>query len=147
MYAANPNPEFERWLREGGYNKLTAFVRRVLRGSATIDAEDVVQETILSVLKKLRTVDSSALKNLGAWLRAVARRHAIDLLRKQARHKRQLEDKFADCPADLLELSPDFIRKAATVARRDRVEFSTRRRSTSSAKMAVPKTVNLVLRI
>jgi RNA polymerase sigma-70 factor, ECF subfamily len=62
---------------------LRAIVRHgVARaGMADIDAEDIVQETLLATHLKRQSRDDTA--PVGPWLRAIARRKLIDVLRRR----------------------------------------------------------------
>ncbi|MFT8320154.1 MAG: RNA polymerase sigma factor [Bacillus sp. (in: firmicutes)] len=48
-------------------------------------AEDVVQETFIKAMKKMRSIDDE--KKIGAWLSVTATRTAIDFVRKERKKK------------------------------------------------------------
>jgi RNA polymerase sigma-70 factor, ECF subfamily len=86
MRAANSGDAaaYERLLRE-----LTPALRAMARGTvaragAAVDAEDIVQETLIAVHLKRHTWIPT--EPLGPWLRAIARHKAIDALRRRGRH-------------------------------------------------------------
>jgi RNA polymerase sigma-70 factor (ECF subfamily) len=65
----------------------------VARTGAKVDAEDIVQDTLLAIHLKRRTwIDSEP---LGPWVRAIARHKLIDALRRRGRR--------AEIPIDGLE--------------------------------------------
>ena len=77
-------------------DELIAQAAAVLGGS-THDAEDVVQETFCEALnntEQLKNADS-----LGAWMRTVNRRNALNRLRSQSRDKKKSERKIRLDPA------------------------------------------------
>lgn len=86
---------YERLLKQ-----LTPALRAVARRSlaqtpyGSIDAEDVVQETLLAIHLKRHTWDSS--KPLGPWVLAIARNKLVDALRRGGRHKAVPIDDFAN---------------------------------------------------
>jgi len=56
------------------------------------DAEDALQEVFLNVLSTWSPRQTDAVRNWGAYLRAVASRCAVDLLRRRSRWKRDGEE-------------------------------------------------------
>ncbi|HRG96368.1 MAG TPA: RNA polymerase sigma factor [Polyangiaceae bacterium] len=71
---------------------------RLLRSA---DAETVAHEVFYRVLTDARMRESFHGGNVGAWLRIIARRAAIDLLRKRRREDGPVEDDMlTDTPAD-----------------------------------------------
>lgn len=86
MRAANSGDAaaYERLLRDLT-PALRAMARRVVdRAGATVDAEDIVQETLIAIHLKRHTWIPS--EPLGPWVRAIARHKAIDALRRRGRH-------------------------------------------------------------
>src|SRR5271166_5136517 len=64
------------------------------RAGAAVDAEDIVQETLLAVHLKRQTWDETA--RLGPWLFAIARHKLIDALRRRGRRAELSIDEFAE---------------------------------------------------
>ncbi|WP_445487401.1 RNA polymerase sigma factor [Niallia sp. 03133] len=54
-------------------------------------AEDVVQETFIKAIKKMRSIEDE--KKIGAWLSVTATRTAIDFVRKERKKKGVLMEK------------------------------------------------------
>lgn len=110
MRAANSGDAaaYERLLRE-----LTPALRAMARGTvaragATVDAEDIVQETLIAVHLKRHTWIPT--EPLGPWLRAIARHKAIDALRRRGRHVHVPIDDFENLlPAE--DPAPEFPRR------------------------------------
>ncbi len=86
-----------------------AMVRRfAARTGATIDVEDIVQETLIAIHLKRHTWIPS--EPLGPWLRAIARHKAIDSLRRRGRYVHVPVEEFEDLlPAE--DAGPDFARR------------------------------------
>jgi RNA polymerase sigma factor (sigma-70 family) len=55
------------------------------RGVAANDVEDVVQDVLLTIHRARQTYDPA--RSFGAWLRTIAERRAIDLLRRAGRQR------------------------------------------------------------
>jgi RNA polymerase sigma-70 factor, ECF subfamily len=110
MRAANSGDSaaYERLLRELT-PALRAMARRVIgRAGATVDPEDIVQETLIAIHLKRHTWVSS--EPLGPWLRAIARHKAIDALRRRGRQVHvPIEDFENTLPAE--ESGPEFPRR------------------------------------
>ncbi len=70
---------------------------RLLRSA---DAETVAHEVFYRVLTDARMREGFHGGDLGAWLRVIARRAAIDLLRKRRREGPVEDDMLTDIPAD-----------------------------------------------
>jgi RNA polymerase sigma factor (sigma-70 family) len=72
------------------------FIRRVVRGQGvpSDSVDDVVQETLLTIHQARRTYDPG--RSFTAWLRTIARRRAIDALRRGGRtRKHEIHDPLA----------------------------------------------------
>jgi RNA polymerase sigma-70 factor (ECF subfamily) len=102
MRAANAGDarSYRRLLEE-----LTPVLRAAARfglrraGLADMDAEDVVQDTLLAIHLKRQSWDEDA--PLGPWLRAIMRHKMIDALRRRSGRINVPVDDFADLlPAD-----------------------------------------------
>jgi len=110
MRAANSgdNAAYARLLREVT-PVLRAMAQKVVgRAGLAIDAEDIVQETLIALHLKRHTWIPT--EPLGPWLRAIARHKAIDALRRRGRHVQVPIDDFENIlPAD--EAGPDFARQ------------------------------------
>jgi RNA polymerase sigma-70 factor (ECF subfamily) len=82
------------------------FIRRVARnqGVGPDGLDDVVQETLLSIHRARHTYDPG--RSVMAWLSMIAQRRAIDALRRQTLHRREVHaptayENYADhggCP-------------------------------------------------
>ena len=83
--------------------------RAVARGATGIDAEDIVQETLIAIHLKRNTWIAS--EPLGPWIRAIARHKLIDHYRRSA-VRSQLDVAWSDEIVDTPELSSEFDRIA-----------------------------------
>jgi len=103
-----------RLMRDHGAGMLRT-ARHVLGRYGGNDAEDAVQEAFIAAL----TTDALPRADVGAWLRAIAARKALDAARtRQRRSEDQLSDGPAPGPADLEVLA---VREAlARLSARDR---------------------------
>jgi RNA polymerase sigma-70 factor (ECF subfamily) len=110
MRAANSGDTaaYERLLRELA-PALRAMARQaVARTGGAVDAEDIVQETLIAIHLKRHTWKPT--EPLGPWLRAIARHKAIDALRRRGRHVHLPIDDFENTiPA--AEAGSDFARR------------------------------------
>lgn len=98
---------YERLLRELA-PVLRAIARRVVaRAGAAIDAEDIVQETLIAIHLKRQTWVPT--EPLGPWVRAIARHKAVDALRRRGRHLHVPVEDFEDLLA-AEDAGPDFPR-------------------------------------
>jgi RNA polymerase sigma-70 factor (ECF subfamily) len=96
MRAANAGDgaAYEQLLRE-----LTPALRAVARRAVTrtavaMDAEDIVQETLIAIhLKRQTWIDTEP---IGPWVRAIARHKMIDALRRRGRHVHVPVEDFED---------------------------------------------------
>lgn len=73
-----------------------SLIRAVARRQGVLqdDLDDVVQETLITIHRVRHTYDPS--RSYDAWLSAIARRRAIDALRRRGRRSsRELHDEFA----------------------------------------------------
>lgn len=105
-----------RQARDGEYEAferlLSKYERRIYTLALRIvsireDAEEVVQETFLTVLEKLSDFREEA--RFHTWLTRIATNHALGILR---RRKKTLDVSFDDAPADtepLESLRPEYI--------------------------------------
>jgi RNA polymerase sigma-70 factor (ECF subfamily) len=83
MRAANSgdNAAYERVLRLLASALRTFALRAVARARTPVDAEDIVQETLIAIhLKRHTWIESEP---LGPWIRAIARHKLIDALRRR----------------------------------------------------------------
>jgi RNA polymerase sigma-70 factor (ECF subfamily) len=86
---------YERFLR-----LLTPVLRSLARrnlahaGQEIVEAEDVVQETLLAIHLKRHTWDAD--KPVAPWVLAIARNKLIDALRRSGRHRGVAIDDFAE---------------------------------------------------
>ena len=90
---------YERLLRELA-PALRALARvAVARAGGVVDAEDIVQETLIALhLKRHTWIETEP---LGPWIRAIARHKLIDALRRRGRHAHvPLEDVLDTLPAE-----------------------------------------------
>jgi RNA polymerase sigma-70 factor (ECF subfamily) len=99
---------YERLLRE-----LTPALRAIARGAtmrsgAAIDAEDIVQETLIAIHLKRHTWLPT--EPLGPWVRAIARHKLIDALRRLGRRIQLPIEDFENVLA-AEESGPDFPRR------------------------------------
>ena len=88
---AGDRSSYEALLRES-----VALIRAVARGRNVPPdwVDDVVQETLLTVHRARHTYDPA--RSFHAWLRTIADRRAIDLLRRQGRQRsREVHDEAA----------------------------------------------------
>jgi RNA polymerase sigma-70 factor, ECF subfamily len=92
---------------------LAPALRVIVRGAAastggTVEAEDIVQETLIAIhLKRHTWIESEP---IGPWIRAIARHKLIDALRRRGRHVHvPLEDFEETLPSD--DAGPDFARR------------------------------------
>src|SRR5262245_18731534 len=69
-------------------------------------AEDLAQDALLAALEQWP--ESGVPRNPGAWLMAIAKRRAIDLLRRQQRLERKLERLGHELEVEQEEAAPDF---------------------------------------
>jgi RNA polymerase sigma-70 factor (ECF subfamily) len=110
MRAANSGDSgaYERLFRELT-PVLRALARRtVMRTGVAIDAEDIVQETLIAIHLKRQTWMPS--EPLGPWVRAIARHKAIDALRRRGRHVHVPVEDYEDLlPAE--DASTDYPRR------------------------------------
>lgn len=110
MRAANSGDSgaYERLFRELT-PVLRALARRtVMRTGVAIDAEDIVQETLIAIHLKRQTWLPS--EPLGPWVRAIARHKAIDAMRRRGRHVHVPVEDYEDLlPAE--EASTDYPRR------------------------------------
>lgn len=65
-------------------DRLRAFYRRRLN-SIAVEAEDLVQETLIAIHNQRHTYDAA--RPLTAWCYAIARYKLVDLLRRRGRHE------------------------------------------------------------
>jgi RNA polymerase sigma factor (sigma-70 family) len=76
------------------------FIANVARASGFRDAavEDIVQETLLTIHRVRHTYDPA--RPFLPWLRAIARRRAIDAIRQRTRHRAEVwdQDRYNDYP-------------------------------------------------
>ncbi|MFZ4712149.1 MAG: sigma-70 family RNA polymerase sigma factor [Bacteriovoracaceae bacterium] len=88
---------------------LRAFLGKMMKyGQMGIDAEDIVQEVLISVHQKRDLFDQE--KDLLPWLFAIARYRMIDLMRSQARKPRHTEYKdIVEDPKNLEKELSDFL--------------------------------------
>ena len=96
MRAANSGDgaAYERLLRELT-PALRGMARRAIAGSGSpLDAEDIVQETLIAIHLKRQTWIST--EPLGPWVRAIARHKMIDALRRRGRRVFVDIDDFAE---------------------------------------------------
>ena len=96
MRAANSGDgsAYERLLREMT-PALRALARRVItQAGVAVDAEDIVQETLIAVHLKRQTWVAS--EPIGPWVRAIARHKAIDAMRRRGRHVHVPVEDFED---------------------------------------------------
>jgi RNA polymerase sigma-70 factor (ECF subfamily) len=99
---------YERLLKELA-PALRAIARRAIaRSGAAIDAEDIVQETLIAVHLKRHTW--IATEPIGPWVRAIARHKAIDALRRRGRHVHVPVEDFEEVLA-AEDAGPDFPRQ------------------------------------
>lgn len=104
---AGDEAAYERLLRELA-PVLRAIARRaVARAGAAIDAEDIVQETLIAIHLKRQTWVPT--EPLGPWVRAIARHKAVDALRRRGRHLHVPVEDFEDLLA-AEDAGPDFPR-------------------------------------
>lgn len=89
MARAGDRSAYEKLLRA-----ITPMIRSVVRRffGGRPEVEDIVQDVLLTIHAVRHTYDSS--RPFGPWITAVARRRAIDHLRRQGR-RRKLNDEFA----------------------------------------------------
>ena len=110
MRAANAGdgPAYERLLRELT-PALRAMARNaVSRSGAAIDAEDIVQETLIAIHLKRQTWIAS--EPIEPWIRAITRHKMIDALRRRGRHVHLPVEEFENVlPAQ--DAGPDFVRR------------------------------------
>ncbi|MER6582382.1 sigma-70 family RNA polymerase sigma factor [Nonomuraea sp. NPDC001023] len=85
---------------EAQRDRLRAVAYRVLGSHADADAEDVVQEAWMRLVRQ----DVSAIGNLAGWLTTVVGRISLDLLRSRQAHP---ETAYGQESADLLGTSGD----------------------------------------
>jgi RNA polymerase sigma factor (sigma-70 family) len=93
--------------------RLIAGLVRLVRDVGT--AEELAQDALVTALE--RWPASGIPDNPGAWLMAIAKRRAIDLIRRSERYRRKLEELGSDLardaaepdPADLERSDPDHI--------------------------------------
>src|ERR1044072_6192811 len=88
------------------YNRLLTTLAPAIRsvarrglgraGIAIVEAEDVVQETLLAIHLKRHTWDPSL--PLGPWVRAIARHKLIDALRRRGRRSQVPREAVIDSP-------------------------------------------------
>ena len=110
MRAANSGDgaAYERLLRELTPALRGMARRAIARSGSPLDAEDIVQETLIAIHLKRQTWIST--EPLGPWLRAIARHKAIDALRRRGRHVHLPVEDFEDVlPAE--DAGPDFPRR------------------------------------
>ncbi len=101
MRAANSGDAgaYEQLLKE-----LVPALRSIARGAAVraggvVEAEDIVQETLIAIHLKRHTWIST--EPIGPWIRAITRHKAIDALRRRGRHVHiPLEDFQDTLPAE-----------------------------------------------
>ena len=99
---------YERLLRE-----LTPALRgmarqAIARFGAAVEAEDIVQETLIAIHLKRHTWIPTA--PVGPWVRAIARHKVIDALRRRGRHVHVPVEDFEDMlPSE--EASSDYPRR------------------------------------
>ncbi|MCC7346795.1 MAG: sigma-70 family RNA polymerase sigma factor [Variibacter sp.] len=110
MRAANSGDgaAYERLLRELS-PALRAVARRATLGAgAAVDAEDIVQETLIAIHLKRHTWRPT--EPIGPWVRAIARHKFIDALRRRGRRIQvPIEDFEHVLPAE--EAAPEFPRR------------------------------------
>ena len=88
-------------LEEAYRHNVKAVIDEASRLLRSADAETVAHEVFFRVLSDERMRRGFLGGSLGAWLRVVARRAAIDLLRRRRREDGPLDDdRFHDYPAD-----------------------------------------------
>ncbi len=87
---------------------LRSFARgAVARTGSNVEAEDVVQETLIAIHLKRHTWIESA--PIGPWMRAIVRHKLIDALRRRGRHVRISVEEIEDIlPAE--EAATDYSR-------------------------------------
>ena len=110
MRAANSGDgaAYERLLKE-----LVPALRSIARAAVSrtrtsVDAEDVVQETLIAIhLKRHTWIETEP---IGPWIRAIARHKLIDALRRQGRHVHVPVEDFEDVLA-AEDSGPDFARR------------------------------------
>ena len=109
MRAANAGDAaaYERFLRIV-LPALRSFARAaVARAGPHVEAEDVVQETLIAIHLKRHTWIAS--EPIGPWIRAIARHKLIDALRRRGRHVRIPVEEVEDIlPAE--EATTDYSR-------------------------------------
>jgi RNA polymerase sigma-70 factor (ECF subfamily) len=109
MRAANAGDAaaYERFLR-AILPALRSFARStVARTGPNVEAEDIVQETLIAIhLKRHTWIESEP---VGPWMRAIARHKLIDALRRRGRHVRISVEEIEDIlPAE--EVATDYSR-------------------------------------
>lgn len=82
-FAADPSPEVLRLVYERWGGMIYAIA---IRAMAQHDAEDVVQQTFVSVWRSRESYDPAA-GPLGAWIVTIARRRIVDHWRARAQHE------------------------------------------------------------
>ena len=81
------------------YHRMVRFVRRQIDDSAERDAEDIVQDVMLSIFDHADVM--TPIENLSAYVYRSLRNKVIDLLRKR-RKMETLTDAFQDVWSDIL---------------------------------------------
>lgn len=94
---------------------LRSHVQRIqyrLGGKTLVDADDVLQETLIAIHKRLHTYD--ARYPVTAWVNAIARHKIIDLYRASSNRRGHVNiDEIADLIADPAETHPGAARDIA----------------------------------
>ncbi len=101
-------PKAYRRLLELLSRHLKTHVRRMLSrlgGGSIADADDIVQEALISIHSRLHTYDASY--PVTVWVNAIARYKVIDAYRASGHRLKQVQlDAFEDCLADPVEQQP-----------------------------------------
>ena len=118
--AAQDNAEMGKFIdfvREN-HVQLRSFIRTL--GIVSESVDDLAQETFLVAYREMETFDAN--RDLGAWLRGIARNLVRNELRKEARRRRILNESLSDLLLRAGDEEPSPLDRAKMSALRECVE-------------------------